>query len=1544
MSRKPAPAPIKIPNHPSKVQIQHSASASHSDLKETAVLFPPMAHESSNTLQPGTVHPPSAISLNDDSSAISGTTLARALIANSFILPSDSHGRNRYKSGGNFAKQDSATLPGANDNGPVISPYWRDRRISGGEVVHSPDGGVESHIPPVPPIPASLSSAAPHVRHTLAEVPGKPLSRSQSLRTDHLSRRPSKKSRQRSSLEGAIAGPFDNSTPSPTQIPASGSNPRPPLPQPPSNQPILPHDNSSDQPLPNPPSPRDPPPDLAATSPEPAPVSIRRSQPPPSLNLPPPSASTDGEGSVKIRPSPSENQDEPQRTGVSSNTVRTEQTMGSATSGEDIAKVLTAYRFGSPLKSSFPVRLHESPDPSTPSLSPWSGGSKSHRSDTSNSMSFPQTPTTTSRRSRNGVSLCSTRSVATLDHVIVGLSILDIRRAFANSNMPSQRQSGSSRSSRLPIGNDRPRSLHVPSSPFSRKSDESRRSTDDGSPATSNPNSSGVSSPDILDFMFIPSAPSLPSRPHPIKVVRESLDSFEGVADGSPSTTEVLRQTFPETPQAFSPLFSANVGTPGVPPVPSSSVGTSGTPLSVAHTRGMLKRGTPNPAITRAASLYTRKTPSSSNRTRMSPIPSAPVTPESPENRKVNDVRKSSRFEVQQSQAAANLLTVSFSTPGRVPSPPPSSPRRNSDPTGRVSKDLETFAGRVDLLEEAPPSTPEVKELGPEPSEGVPSQRLTPASLEKSPSPSARSLNVVDGEGGPSTADSLDENKDEDNVGVGSASRVAQSDKTRPTPKQRPRALDLPAVNSDGESSTNDGIVTKNSDGSSRPRQGEGSARSTPQTDATSQTSALAVVSTETTTPATTPAQTPSAASDSPLKIPEESPSLHVNVPPSPALSYLSSSNPSLRSAFNVSATPSPSPSSQRSPAQPPSEVNPTPTSTSQVQNTSPALPSSTLVSPTRHNQQNSLDIPSFASFLRQSYGDLAVIHPPPPYQTAILSQAISVDGENAPPARSGTSLPSYVHTPPDRQSGGLRPARPAQHNITGLASASGSIIRERSGSAPDIRMPRNRPLGPRKPSGSQGQNKVSSLETYRLRAGSVSSVHSNPLRSVMTPSTSRKPSTASIRGRTAPRFPTVPVRWRGYTLDVARWTFTSQQLQEIASRAIGASAESYYVRLLKLETLDTELPEELHRLELLTTDLKTKIRATVSARKELLDDLIARTAGMGVLDHHELERVMEELGTITQLTDELNDELYTVADQIAQLKRLRDVHSSSALALSLRKLNTSFLRQAAENQLLRERVAALEAERDIAWTQAEHVAQEFDDLSTKLEQDATSTPSSTNNSRRASRVSAVRKSSIRVSKSGLRHSIVGKTNSRASNRSSSISSFIQPLEAVPPVPPIPDVQDLGSGISQHPRHRPPFIQTVNLPEQITSCTFTSFESDNADLRSSMIAGLYSLTPSTETRAMIQAQRELCEMLGISPGDLSSLKSRPRSMSEAFRPSGLTPSELARRNSDAKPLTPKRCSRQYRNYPLSPYDVSPRHFPKISATRSHFLAARTYLS
>ena len=1000
-----------------------------------------------------------------------------------------------------------------------------------------------------------------------------------------------------------------------------------------------------------------------------------------------------------------------------------------------------------------------------------------------------------------------------------------MRRVFADQDAPGQRQSGSPRLGLLPIGNGRPRSLHVPSSPYSRKSNGSRRSTDDASLVASNPRSSGTSSPDILDFMFIPSASSLPPRPDPIKFVRESLGSFEGNSDKLP-TLEALRQTFPETPQAGSPLFFATIGTPGVLPLPPSTMGTPGTSFSVAQMRRKLRRGIPNLAIARTTSLYTRKTPSSSDRTRMTPIPSVPGTSQSTEVLKVNDARTGSRFEVQQSQAAANSLTPLSSTTGEVSSPPPPSPRRNSDPTGRVSRDLETFASRAELPEEVFPSTLEVKELDPPPSESAPSQQFNLTPLEKSPSPSVYSLSVAEDEISLSASDPQE--KDGDHLNAGPRSRASiprftQPDKQvhRPALKQRPRPLDLPAVNPEGEPTMIGGSVTKQIDESPGSHQGQGSARPPAQMNAILNNCASSFVSTD----LTTLAQASSTTSIRSSGTTEQSPP-PVKLLASPDISSHPSPNPSLQSSTNVATTSS---FSQRSPAQLPSNPDPTPTpSTSQIQNTSPALPSSTLASPVQHDRSNSLDVPPLASVVCHSYADLAAIHPPPPYQTAILSQVASMDGENEPHVGPSSLLHSYIHTPPNGQRSGPQPAQftrlpQAQWCLTNSTLASKGPVRERAESVPDIRI---RPLGPRKPSGTQGHNKFSSLESYRLRAGSVSSVHPNLLRSGVglgTPPTSSNHSAASIRVRSAPRFPTVPVKWRGYTLDVARWTFTSQQLQEISSRAIKASAESYYVRLLRLETLDTELPEELHRLDLLTTDLKTRVRATVAARRELLDALTIHASGARALDHHDLEGIVEELGAITQLADELNDELYTVSDQIAQLKRLRDVHSSGALAMSLRKLNTSFLRQSTENQLLRERVAALEAERDIAWTQAEHVAQEFDDLSAKLDQGAASASSSGNNSRRASRVSAVRKSNIRLSQSGLRHSFVGKGNSRASNCSSSISSFIQPSEVVPPVPPIPDIQDSESGVGQQPRHRPPLIQTVNLPGQFTPGVFVPF-------------------------------------------------------------------------------------------------------------------------
>jgi hypothetical protein len=175
----------------------------------------------------------------------------------------------------------------------------------------------------------------------------------------------------------------------------------------------------------------------------------------------------------------------------------------------------------------------------------------------------------------------------------------------------------------------------------------------------------------------------------------------------------------------------------------------------------------------------------------------------------------------------------------------------------------------------------------------------------------------------------------------------------------------------------------------------------------------------------------------------------------------------------------------------------------------------------------------------------------------------------------------------------------------------------------------------------------------------------------------------------------------------------------------------------------------------------------------------------------------VEELNEVSSSVDDLAEDLHNVNDQISQLQRLSSVHCASALSMALRKLNTSFLRQATEAQMLHDRVATLEAERDVAWTHAEHVAQEFDDLTDKVEQYniVSATPSDPNSRRRSSRITAVRKSSVRLSKSGLR-SAGGNRKSMQRTSSPGLASS-RSVQSIPRVPPL--------------ANRPAFIQTTNL-------------------------------------------------------------------------------------------------------------------------------------
>ena len=62
--------------------------------------------------------------------------------------------------------------------------------------------------------------------------------------------------------------------------------------------------------------------------------------------------------------------------------------------------------------------------------------------------------------------------------------------------------------------------------------------------------------------------------------------------------------------------------------------------------------------------------------------------------------------------------------------------------------------------------------------------------------------------------------------------------------------------------------------------------------------------------------------------------------------------------------------------------------------------------------------------------------------------------------------------------------------------------------------------------------------------------------------------------------FESEPVKWKPLTLEAAKWTFTSEQLQEIVSGAIRQSAAESFIRVLPTQVADVELPQEAEHLE----------------------------------------------------------------------------------------------------------------------------------------------------------------------------------------------------------------------------------------------------------------------------------------------------------------------------------------------------------------------------
>jgi hypothetical protein len=145
--KRTPPAPIKVPNfhmHGSQVQLVRSGEVKSRPLSEVSSV---------------------------ESSAVSGQTLARALLGNSFILSGDSRS-SRYRNGfGGLVRSDSATLP-RGDHPLINSPYGKDRPPSGlvdnfaigNDAPPIPANADKVYVPPRAPRTSSLELKKHHVR------------------------------------------------------------------------------------------------------------------------------------------------------------------------------------------------------------------------------------------------------------------------------------------------------------------------------------------------------------------------------------------------------------------------------------------------------------------------------------------------------------------------------------------------------------------------------------------------------------------------------------------------------------------------------------------------------------------------------------------------------------------------------------------------------------------------------------------------------------------------------------------------------------------------------------------------------------------------------------------------------------------------------------------------------------------------------------------------------------------------------------------------------------------------------------------------------------------------------------------------------------------------------------------------------------------------------------------------------------------------------------------------------------------------------------
>ncbi|KAI0367616.1 hypothetical protein BV20DRAFT_1054721 [Pilatotrama ljubarskyi] len=230
------------------------------------------------------------------------------------------------------------------------------------------------------------------------------------------------------------------------------------------------------------------------------------------------------------------------------------------------------------------------------------------------------------------------------------------------------------------------------------------------------------------------------------------------------------------------------------------------------------------------------------------------------------------------------------------------------------------------------------------------------------------------------------------------------------------------------------------------------------------------------------------------------------------------------------------------------------------------------------------------------------------------------------------------------------------------------------------------------------------------------------PVESSSTPASTRASTPALVR--VVPKRPPLapppplnfenePIPWKGLTLEAAQWTFTSEQLQETVSRAIRHSASESFIRVVPMQTFDVELPQELERLESLKATTQAQYRFNMHRRTMLLQSLAALSQSQypDGGDGEALYDLTTQLAELTVSCDRLMETLVRISDQRAQIQHVQNLHIASALSMALRKLNTSYAKRTAELQETRARNEELKAELEEAWSMAQDMAQEMDDL-----------------------------------------------------------------------------------------------------------------------------------------------------------------------------------------------------------------------------------------